>query len=95
MREIALAADVGERTLFRYFRDKEELLFSDDDAILPRLRAAIAARPSSEAPATAVVEALCQLTPLWQGRQSEGRFRQGIIQASHALAARARSKQAL
>ncbi len=40
--EIAARAGVTARTFFRHFTDKEEVLFADDDALLPTLLAAIA-----------------------------------------------------
>jgi AcrR family transcriptional regulator len=92
--QIAAAADVGARTLFRYFPDKEELLFGDDDSIGGVLAAALAARPRGESPADAAREALLTLLPLWQEGQEKGRARQAVIAASPALRARERSKLA-
>lgn len=92
--EIAAAADVGERTIFRYFPDKEELLFGDDAAVREHLTEALAARPASEAPVVAVVEAMVALAPLWQDAQDEGRLRRAVIGAAPALAARQRAKYA-
>ena len=46
--EVAAAADVGERTLFRYFPVKEELLFGEDDVFRDALAGALAARPRDE-----------------------------------------------
>lgn len=92
--EIAEAADVGHRTLFRYFADKEELLFGDDDAVQAHLRAALAARPEHEPPATAVLQALVSLAPLWQDSREQGRTRRAVIENSTALRARERAKHA-
>jgi AcrR family transcriptional regulator len=94
MSEIAAAAEVGERTMFRYFADKEELLFGEDDAVQAQLLAALATRPASESPAVAVREAVVSLAGLWQDRHEEGRARQSIIAGSPALTARARAKHA-
>jgi AcrR family transcriptional regulator len=35
--EVADAAEVVQRTVFRYFADKEELLFGDDPAVQAHL----------------------------------------------------------
>jgi len=45
--EIAERAEVGRTTFFRYFADKQEVLFADDDEFLAMLTAAVekAARP--------------------------------------------------
>jgi len=92
--DVAAAADIGERTLFRYFPDKEELLFGEDTAVQAQLEAGLAARPADEAPTAAVLEAIVSLAPLWQDRQEEGRVRQAIVAASQALQARERVKHA-
>jgi AcrR family transcriptional regulator len=94
MAEIAAAAEVGPRTVYRYFADKEELLFGADDEVLDHLRTALAARPAAEPPARAVVEAVRALVPLWGDRQAEGRARAAVIAASPELLARQRTKQA-
>jgi AcrR family transcriptional regulator len=94
MAEIAAAAEVGPRTVYRYVTDKQELLFGADDEVLDHLREALAARPAAEPPARAVVEAVRALVPLWGDRQAEGRARAAVIAASPELLARQRGKQA-
>ncbi len=92
--QVAEAADVGQRTLFRYFSDKEELLFDSDEQVQARLFAALAARPDHEPPAAAVQEAVISLVPLWQDFREQGRQRRAVIAASAALQARERAKHA-
>lgn len=61
VRDIADAAGVTERTFFRYFAGKEELILDDVLAWLPVLQNAILARPADEAPLVAVVRATAAL----------------------------------
>lgn len=57
--EIADAANVSVKTLFVYFRSKEELVFSDYD-LLDRLVAALASRSAQTSPAMAVADCLIE-----------------------------------
>ncbi|MFJ5288449.1 MULTISPECIES: TetR family transcriptional regulator [unclassified Streptomyces] len=61
VRDIAAAADVTERTFFRYFPSKEDLVLSEITDLLPPLRDEIRARPAGEPPLTAVLNALLAL----------------------------------
>ncbi len=61
--EIAAAADVSQRTLFRYFPSKEEVLLSLQSDIEETFQAKLAARPESEPPYDALVNAL---TDAWR-----------------------------
>lgn len=77
VRDIAATAGVTERTFFRYFESKEELIADQTLALLPVVQAAIVHRPADEPPLVAVRAALIQLgqaadslavrlpTPLW------------------------------
>ena len=92
--EVADAAEVGHRTLFRYYPDKEELLFGDDAAVQEQLRTALLRRPADEPGAVAVLEALLGLAPRYQDRRDEGRARRAVIEGAPALWARERAKHA-
>lgn len=92
--EVAEAADVAPRTLFRYFADKEELLFGDDEAVQAHLCAALSAQPEHEPPATALLESVVSLASLWQAARDQGRTRRAVIASSTALRARERAKHA-
>lgn len=57
--EIADAANVSVKTLFVYFRSKEDLVLSDYD-LLDRLVAALASRSAETSPAMAIADALIE-----------------------------------
>ena len=54
VREITDAVDVSERTFFRYFASKEDLVLSFASEANDALLRALAARPAAEAPLTAL-----------------------------------------
>lgn len=58
VRDIAAAADVTERTFFRYFPSKEDLVLGEVLALIPLLREQVLAQPMDEPPYTAVLNAL-------------------------------------
>ncbi|MER6980924.1 TetR family transcriptional regulator [Streptomyces carpinensis] len=58
VKDIAAAAGVTERTFFRYFPSKEDLVFAEVLDFVPLLAKEIAGRPSSEPPYTAVLNGL-------------------------------------
>ena len=64
VRDIADAAGVTERTFFRYFAGKEELILDDVLAGLPLLQTAIVTRPAEETPLVAVARAIGALLRL-------------------------------
>lgn len=57
VQQIADAADVSERTFFRYFESKEDLLLPDVVAMFEVVERAIRGRPRDEQPLTAILEA--------------------------------------
>ena len=62
VQQIADEADVSERTLFRYFESKEDLLLPDVQAFFGAVESAIRARPIDETPLTSIFEALAEVT---------------------------------
>ena len=46
--QIAVAADISRRTFFRYFADKEELFFAEDERLLEVVEATLDAAPPGE-----------------------------------------------
>lgn len=92
--EVAAAAQVGERTLYRYFADKEDLLFGDDEGFREGLRAAIEEQPAGRAPLAVLREASAALARALEDRRDEVRRRSEVIASAPALAARERAKHA-
>jgi len=60
--EIAAAANVSPRTVFRYFGSKEAILFGDQGEQLRLVRDAIASRPTGEPVMVALREAVIDVT---------------------------------
>jgi AcrR family transcriptional regulator len=56
--QITDAADVAERTFFRYFESKYDLLLPDLDALFTAIEAALASRPATEDPLDAYLAAV-------------------------------------
>jgi AcrR family transcriptional regulator len=83
--EIAARAGLTERTFFRHFADKREVLFSGADALQELLVSNVAAAPDSIAPIDAVGAALEAAGALLQQRGEYARQRQAIIAANTEL----------
>jgi len=94
MADIAAAAGVSQRTLYRYVTDKEELLFGDDEAFRDTLRAAVVQRPDEEHPFTALRAASMSAATVLEGRRADVGRRALIIATTPALLARERVKHA-
>ncbi|MFB7507518.1 TetR family transcriptional regulator [Streptomyces broussonetiae] len=58
VKDIAAAAGVTERTFFRYFPSKEDLVFAEILDFVPLVRQEIPRRPPGEPPLTAVLNSL-------------------------------------
>lgn len=91
--EIAAAAGVGERTLYRYFADKDDLLFGEDEQMRAALHAAIEQQPGGQPPFTVLREASAALARSLQGRREDLARRRRVIASSSALSARERAKR--
>ena len=86
--DIAEASEVGSRTVFRYFADKAELVFADDELVDEELRRLLRELDPEVQPWAAVTVALTQLSHLWGTRRDEGRRRRALISGSATLTAR-------
>ncbi|HEX9038496.1 MAG TPA: TetR family transcriptional regulator [Ktedonobacterales bacterium] len=83
--EIAERAGLTERTFFRYFTDKREVLFWGQDHLRELYVSAIAAAPDSAAPIDAVAAALRAAVPIFHERHEIARQRQAVIDANPGL----------
>ena len=83
--EIAERAGLTERTFFRHFADKREVLFAGAAALQELLVGAVASAPDSVAPIEAVAAALEAAGALLQERREYSRQRQAVIDANPGL----------
>ena len=82
--EIASHAGLTERTFFRHFADKREVLFGGD-TLAEGLAAAVDAAPEDQQPLDAVIAALESLSDFFAERQPHARRRQKVIAANQSL----------
>jgi AcrR family transcriptional regulator len=92
--EIAKRAGLTERTFFRHFADKREVLFAGADELQEALVRAVANAPAPWAPIAAVAAGLEAAAALLQERREYVRRRQTVIAANAELRERELIKQA-
>jgi AcrR family transcriptional regulator len=83
--EIAKRAGLTERTFFRHYADKREVLFGGSGSLQDLLVSTLAATPESTAPIDAVAVALDAAAGLLQQRREYALRRQAIITANPEL----------
>jgi AcrR family transcriptional regulator len=83
--EIAKRAGLTERTFFRHFADKREVLFAGAGSLQDLLVSALAGTPDSAAPIDAIAAALEAAAALLQERREYSRQRQTVIAANAEL----------
>ncbi|HEV7464820.1 MAG TPA: TetR family transcriptional regulator [Candidatus Dormibacteraeota bacterium] len=83
--EIARRAGLTERTFFRYFADKREVLFWGAGTLQELLVSTVASAPDSAAPIEAVAAALEAAGAVLQERRESARQRQTVIAANAEL----------
>jgi AcrR family transcriptional regulator len=83
--EIANRAGLTERTFFRHFADKREVLFGGQSALQELLVSTVASAPESAAPIDAVAAALEAAGAVLQERRDGARQRQAVIAANAEL----------
>ena len=92
--EIAARAGVTERTFFRHFADKREVLFNVERAQQERLAHALADVPPTVEPLAAVLQAFRAMVPVLEESRPQVELRHRIIAASAALRERELTKEA-
>src|SRR3981189_380122 len=83
--EIAKRAGLTERTFFRHFADKREVLFAGAEDLQELLVSAVGNAPDSAAPIAAVGAGLLAAAALLQERREFSRQRQAVIAANPEL----------
>ena len=90
--QIAARAGVTERTYFRHFADKREVLFDGEAELRAILEDAIAAAPAALAPLSVLVRAFGAAVPLIVANRSVAEQRAQVIAVTPALQERAYAK---
>lgn len=90
--EIAGRAGVTERTFFRHFLDKREVLFDGQAVLLEALTASIADAPAELGPLDTLFRAFRSVTTLLEDNRPFSKPRQEVISATPALHERELSK---
>jgi AcrR family transcriptional regulator len=83
--EIAARAGLTERTFFRHFADKREVLFWGGRMLQELVVGAVDAAPESASPIDAVTLALEATGPMFEERRDSARRRQRVIDANTEL----------
>jgi AcrR family transcriptional regulator len=83
--EIAQRAGLSERTFFRHFADKREVLFSGSQELAQLLADRVAAAPAGTAPLDAVLGALDAAAPVFEELGDRVRVRHAVIAAHPVL----------
>ncbi len=90
--EIAARAGVTERTFFRYFQDKREVLFDGQAVLVDALTASIADTPVELRPLDTLFRAFRSVTSLLENNRPFSKPRQEVISATPALQERELAK---
>ena len=90
--QIAAAADISRRTFFRYFADKEELFFAEDERLLEVVEATLDAAPAGE-PVLELARRATRALAAHSATEPERRLaRERLIAATPALQVRRLAK---
>lgn len=90
--EIAASAGVTERTFFRHFPDKREVLFDGEAALIDALTGAVAAAPTGLDAWETMLRAFREVEPLFTANRASTAPKRQIIAGSAALQERELAK---
>jgi AcrR family transcriptional regulator len=90
--EIAAQAGVTERTFFRHFADKRDILFDRESSVQAALTEAIASAPADLTPMQVLLRAFHGMEAIYEDNRSFSAPRQAIIAATPALRERELTK---
>lgn len=93
--EIAARAGVTERTFFRHFADKREVLFDGEATLRAALTTAIDTVPATLGPLDTLLTVFCSVAPMIEANRPFAEPRQRVIAATPALQERELAKLAL
>jgi AcrR family transcriptional regulator len=91
--QIAETAGVTERTFFRHFPTKEDVIFSQADSIIEELAIAMQNAEANASPSQLLLSAMTRLAELFEPNRSALRIRDEIIRSVPALRERELLKQ--
>ncbi|HEY0534956.1 MAG TPA: helix-turn-helix domain-containing protein [Actinoplanes sp.] len=92
--EIAERAGVTERTYFRHFADKREVLFEGENQLREQLTAALEGISATEPPLKTLLVAFRAIVPMLEGNRAKAQPLAQVIAATPALRERAAAKEA-
>ncbi|WP_236789567.1 TetR/AcrR family transcriptional regulator [Amycolatopsis sp. GM8] len=90
--EIAARAGVTERTFYRHFADKREVLFDGEKVLRDALVTVVAGAPESLAPLPVLLRAFRAVIPMLERNRPFSEPRRHVIAATPALRERAQAK---
>ncbi len=91
--EIAARAGLTERTYFRHFADKREVLFHGSELLQEAMEAAVEAAPAADTPLDAIAFGLRRIAPFFDERRPHSLRRHAIIRSSRELQEREMMKR--
>lgn len=92
--EIAARAGVTERTFYRHFADKREVLFDGESLMRDALVAGVAGAPADLAPLPALLRSFRAVVPMLEANRPFSEPRHRVIVATPALREREQAKAA-